>query len=144
VKVLSTDFLRIGQSNATQSSKNVTTDTLNIETVIEVGKSSKASSYQALAKFVFGGTALNNKIISIKGVFYMQSGGSNSYSVRIYDVTNGNIIAEITGADNTSAEIVDLGNVSNLPENEAILEIQVKSTGNKRAYCDSVTFTLGE
>ena len=50
-----------------------------------------------------------------------------SYSVKLHDATNNNMIGEIT-LTNTTEEINDLGTLSNIPENEAILEFYVKIT----------------
>ena len=49
-----------------------------------------------------------------------------AYSIRLYDSTNNNVIAEITGNQNQILQLVYLTNLQNLPTSESIFEIQAK------------------
>lgn len=51
-----------------------------------------------------------------------------TYDVRLYDVTNGNEIAKVTGKTNTIPAISDLGTPSNVPSGDAQWEVHVKRT----------------
>ncbi len=65
----------------------------------------------------------------------------NNYSVKIYDVTNSTVIAEAT-LTNKIEKSMDLGALNNIPEKDAILEVQIKKSGggiNDKVYCDLVT-----
>lgn len=66
---------------------------------------------------------------------------ANNYSVRVYDVTNDNIIGEATFT-NSDLEIKDIGTLSNIPTSGAIFEIHVKVDADKsskrKAYIKEV------
>lgn len=63
-----------------------------------------------------------------------------SYDVRIYDSTNGTVLAESTGLTNTDEQIIDLGTISNIPSGPSLLEVQVKQSGGttKNVYLEQV------
>jgi len=73
-----------------------------------------------------------NTISNISVLSYMDN-KADSYDVRVYDITNDNIIAE-KNFTNTSMEINDLGTLSNLPTNDAIFEVQVKINASKLSW----------
>lgn len=75
-------------------------------------------------------------IKTIKVLSYKQNNNIDSYDVRIYDATNDQIIAE-SNFNNLIPIVNDLGTLSNLPNEEAVLEIQCKKNGgnnNQRVY----------
>ena len=49
-----------------------------------------------------------------------------TYDLRVYDLTNSQVIAEVTGLSNATEVIIDFGAVSNLPTSPAIFELQAK------------------
>ena len=57
------------------------------------------------------------------------SSGSPAYSVRIYDITNAQVIAVITGLTNTTKSIINMGALSNVSPSNAIWEVQSKRDG---------------
>jgi hypothetical protein len=52
--------------------------------------------------------------------------GNGDYSVRIYDTINNNVIGEVTNLNNTTISIITIDNLSNIPTNDTLIEIQVK------------------
>jgi len=63
----------------------------------------------------------------------IKGGGSPvTFSVRIYDFTNGNIIAERNGMTNITKGVYDIGTISNISQTEAIWEIQTLSDVNPK------------
>lgn len=90
--------------------------------------------YTKLFQFIYMGTNYNNIISSIKFIGYMEQGAQN-YSVRIYDYTNNNNICEVINLANNNQQIIDMGNINNLPINNSILEVHAKITGNKLTNC---------
>ena len=110
-------FVKLNQILPTQSFK-VTATGVN---------STTATAYENIMELTIPGESIAN-ITAIKILGKMTS-GADSYSVRVYDSTNSNIIAEKTGLTNTSNSITDLGTLANLPDDEAIFEIQAKRIG---------------
>ena len=98
---------------------------------------SNATTYERVAAFPFSGTAVIPTISKINALL-RRNGAATSVSMRIYDITNAQVIAEVTGVttlDETA--ITDLGVISNLPAGEATFEIQllkVGGTGGARAF----------
>ena len=91
-----------------------------------------SGSYQVVCRFVFPGTDnINLSPDTAKSVMSRQNAGI-TVSVRIYDLTNSNTIAETTAqspsTDDGDPTVLDLGTVSNLPTTEAVFEIQVASS----------------
>jgi hypothetical protein len=97
--------------------------------------------YQRLGgPFKYNGSIEMGPINQVEVISKMDT-GATSYSVRLYDATNETIIAETTGKTNLTESIVDLGTISNVPEDEAILEIHIKLVGGTTstyAYIEDV------
>ena len=83
-------------------------------------------SYSVQARFVFGG-ADKLGIPSAINALTNASVGVTTW-VKIYDATNDQIVAE-GSADHTAYGIFDLGTLSNIPEEKAIFEVQIKRVG---------------
>lgn len=91
----------------------------------------KSSYYRTAAKFIFNGTTELGTPVKIKVAYQVQQ-SSKPGSIRIYDYTNGNVIAEKTHLNSTSENIVDLGSLSNLPSSQAVFEVQMKTTSSSK------------
>lgn len=106
-------------------------------------KTTKTNStiYQRLGgPFKYNGSIEMGQINQVEVISKMDT-GMTSYSVRLYDATNETIIAETTGKTNLTEEIVNLGTISNVPEDEAIFEIHIKRVGGTTstyAYIEDV------
>lgn len=87
---------------------------------------SKSSTYDTVGIFIFRGSDLIGTPASIKAIFGCDVGVTGD--VRIYDVTNGMIVAEMIGSTAAYPSIVDLGTISNVPTGEALWELQVRKT----------------
>jgi len=100
-------------------------------TVIIINGSSRSGAYETVgSRWLYGGTGGGFSISQVRAIGYKDSGGSTTMDIRILDVTNGNVICEITGQDDQDPTIYNLGAISNLPVGEAILECQVKRNNN--------------
>jgi hypothetical protein len=82
------------------------------------------TTYEAWTSFIFRGSSIWNSPIAFRLLKYVDD--STLHSIRIYDVTNGNVIAEQTGLSYTGWIILDMGTLSNIPSGEAIWELQAK------------------
>lgn len=101
-------------------------------------------------------TILNNAVISsiaysVIGTYYFSSldndtfitsftivscvKGAISYKIRIYDSINNKIICETDSLNNTNLQIVKLDNLSNIPLNDTLFEIQGIISDNSNT-CD--------
>lgn len=90
-----------------------------------------STSYQEACAFIFPGTTAIGTPTKIQAIFYRISGAAGTGEIRILDVTNSLVIAELTGVNTGSGveTIQDLGVISNLPAAEAIFEVQIRRQG---------------
>ena len=97
-----------------------------------------SASYTVRTRCIFPGSTLvtMNNIIATCSV----PTGAYSMDLRIYDVTNGQVICEKLTFGTSTVTAYDLGTLSNIPTNQAIFEIQYRANGgaNKAARCSSV------
>ena len=104
-----------------------------------IGRSTKNSDYTRIGgSFKYQGSERIGLINYIEVLSYKQS-SITSYDVRIYDKTNKNVLVEKTGNSNNNVEVIDLGEITNIPTNNAILEIQARrvgGSGRNRVYVD--------
>jgi len=106
-----------------------TTQVLNgeiMQFVLPVGTESGNTSYTALMRFVFAGKLAWGAPTGAKAVSWNDNGNS---SIRIQDVTNGQTICELASNTLDVAGIADLGAIANVPDGEALWEVQVKRPG---------------
>ena len=86
------------------------------------------TSYARVSAFIFEGTTALGNITNIAANIWRNI--ATTVDVRVYDVTNTALIAELTGITSTSsANIEDLGSITNLPAGEALFEVQILRTG---------------
>ena len=85
---------------------------------------SNSTTYATLGSFIFPGSAITGVLTEINALV-RRNGAATSVSLRIYDVTNAQVIAELTGITNLDADVIsDLVVISNLPVGEAKFEVQ--------------------
>jgi hypothetical protein len=99
----------------------------------------KSTDYKVAASFLFGGTDLTGVPSKIK-VAYSVKRSSSPGSIRIFDLTNGNLISSKDSLVDTEEAILDLGTLQNVPASEALLEIQAKTSSSSNwIYINSLT-----
>lgn len=100
----------------------------------------KTNTYKRFGTFVYPGKNNTQNIIKICAVAFIDL-NQTSFSIRIDDKTNDLTIAENTFT-NTTETLLDLGTISNVPDEQAIIEVCVKKdgVGGGKGYLDSVTF----
>ena len=83
------------------------------------------NSYVSQGAFVFQGA---DDVGSPTVIEVLANGSSSSpaHSIRIYDITNAQVIAEVTGRTSTVRSIIDMGTISNLPASPAEFQVQAK------------------
>jgi hypothetical protein len=84
-------------------------------------------NYIVRSTFYFRGTKFLGLPRSIQLVAMVDS-ATEPGDVRIYDLTNSQVIAEKTGIVDLVPTIIDMGVLSNLPQGPAIFEIQLRVT----------------
>lgn len=67
-----------------------------------------------------------------------KKGGGTTYSVRVFDKTNALVIAQQLNESDTYPILKDLGTISNVSEDPAIWEVQVKKTAGDEGKVVSV------
>ena len=97
-------------------------------------------TYSTIAEIYWGGSAEFGTIDDITAII-----GSNNATqtaeVRVFDRTNGLVIAEVSYASLTR-DIVDMGTISNVSTGPAIYEVQIKKTGGAaRAQISSIVIS---
>lgn len=126
-------------SNVPKGVKFIDVKDIIPDSIMKVSSSNRtyitSSSYNTIMSISVVGENLRH-IKTIKVLSYKQNNNIDSYDVRIYDATNDQIIAE-SNFNNLIPIVNDLGTLSNLPNEEAVLEIQCKKNGgnnNQRVY----------
>jgi hypothetical protein len=92
--------------------------------------------YEVMAVFEYGGSNL----LGIINYFDLiaKTDQNNTYSARIYNPQNNTVLAQITGLNNVEYEIIDMGNITNIPTENCKLELQVKSDHDKKVSIQSL------
>lgn len=102
---------------------------------------STSDTYERVSAFPFPGTTVIPSLSKINALL-RRNGAATSASLRIYDATNAQVIAEVTGVTTLDETVIsDLGPINNLPVGEATFEIQmlrVGMGGGPRAFCAGI------
>ena len=95
------------------------------------------STWEVLGYMAFPGTAIwGTDGTNCAGfVAWMITPDVSGIDLRMYDVTNGNIVATVTGITTTVPTIHQAASVSNLSSAAAVWEIQGKRNANKNGAC---------
>ncbi len=108
---------------------------INDTIVISIHKYGRRSSWTSLKEFLYKS---DNNIKDIH-IISKNSNDKYTYDVRIYDKTHNNVICEINDLSNRKFEVYKLI-CDNLPNEESIFELQVRSSKNNiKVYIDSIT-----
>lgn len=120
----------------TENAQGTSTDHPNgIKFVVYASASGNSrNNYAAKGFFHFRGTDKYPQIQQCAAILTCRVQNNGQGKARIFDVTNGNVICELTGITNTDQEGLDMGTISNLPSGPADFEIQVGSDNNRRTY----------
>jgi hypothetical protein len=93
-----------------------------------------SGTFELVSSFLYDGTDTHAPIIQIQSIVKSESGSTGE--VRIYDITNNNVIA-LGMFTNAEYGLLDLGTISNLPTGPSIFEIQIRresGAGQKKVY----------
>ncbi len=82
-------------------------------------------SYIDTGSLSFPGSDIVGTILAVE-ILFKQTGSASTSSVRLYDVTNSLVICELTGLTAEGKIVKDLGTISNVPTDKAVLELQAK------------------
>jgi len=93
--------------------------------------------YSSILTFIYPGSNQITDLGIINVTSYMDSGGT-SYQIRLFDVTNTNVLAS-GSFTNTTININSLTSIANIPTDQAVCEVQIKVTGSTVAYASSLT-----
>lgn len=112
----------------------------NTET-ITIGSNITTTGYAVERRFIFSGTDKVGLINSMKLCGFRTS-GSGTFSVRVVNSLNADVICEITGQTNIDDSVLlDMGTLSNLPTDPTILEIQgLNSNGSTTTFLSSLNW----
>lgn len=102
-------------------------------------------SYYLISKFKYQGSMFVGDIDYIDVISRIESSVA-TYDIKVVKFPNMEKIAEITGLSNKVSETNDLGIITNIPENPAILEVYVKQVGGSSkdlVYIDEIIVYYG-
>ena len=89
------------------------------------GEETQQDTYSVIDSFSFQGT----QMLGIpKQIMALVQQNATSSDIRIYDVNNGNVIAE-TNFTNTQPALINLGTLSNLPTSPTLFEMHLRRNG---------------
>ena len=89
----------------------------------------KKSTWGVIGSFLFAGTDALGAPVSIRVIAGVTT--ADEVGVRLYDLTNNNVIAEARNQTGSYPSIINLGTISNLPTGAAVFELQViRDAGN--------------
>lgn len=96
-----------------------------------------SANWEVLGYMVFPGTTVwGTDGTNCAGfVAWMITPDASGIDLRLYDATNGNVIATVTGLTGTTPSIHQAPSVSNLSTGAAVWEIQGKRNANKNGAC---------
>lgn len=94
--------------------------------------SSQTAGYEVLNRFGFDGIDNVGTPTAIKLIAYIRATDGR---VRIYDLTNAQVICETALITNIEPEILDCGVLSNISNTPAVWEVQAKRTGAGGSRC---------
>lgn len=103
-------------------------DFANSFTVYPKHPTLSSANYFVVSTFRYRGSNKVGIINKIEVIAYKDT-GITSYDIRILDKSTGSVIASKTGNTNENYEILDLGNISNIPPESTLCEVQVKRNG---------------
>lgn len=97
-----------------------------------------SESYTKVGTYKYEGTSSNKIMIKIAISSYMESRNNGDYDIRLYDSTNNKILGEIKELENEKTELKTINNLSNLPSNDSIIEVQVRVSKKTVVYLDEI------
>jgi hypothetical protein len=112
-----------------------------VNSIVNIQKKCNFSTFTNFSTYIYPGSNHHKKISKINVISHMDS-TLTDYHVRIYDYTNKLVLIDKT-LTNTSTSISIIDTISNIPTDEVILEIQIKTTGATSttfAFIESVSF----
>jgi len=92
-------------------------------------KSDSLNTWRLVSIYDFRGTN-NNADIKYIDIISRCTNSNSDYDIRMINRSSGDIISTISGLNNTEFQIIDLGNISNLPGNRSVLEIHIRINSN--------------
>jgi len=110
--------------------------------LVPINQSTKSNDYFTIGTYQYKGRLYEDVITAVEVLSYADTGVS-SYDIRLYDLTNNTVLAELTGCTNTDIAVQNLGTISNLPLETSDLEIQGRKVGggngNRFIYFQSIS-----
>lgn len=105
--------------------------TYNIITLYIDNSDITSKNYAIASSFIYDGSIFKNIVkIGMLSELKNDNNSNSNYSIKIYDQTNNLVLKEITGLTNSNKQIVNITDLSNIPTNESIIEIHIKTTNH--------------
>jgi hypothetical protein len=102
--------------------------------IIKCGRTS-SSSWTSVGAFIYSGTGASGfcgNLHQINGTSRVL-GSTNNYQWRILDADNNKVIGTTTVCNNTTRQIIPLGDLSNIPSGKTIMNVQAIRIGGSDA-----------
>lgn len=102
----------------------------------------KNNYYTSVFTFEYPGS-FHIGTINYINVIAKSKNSTNDFDIRVMNQTHFQILCEKTNQNNTEYQSIDLGTISNVPEEPTLLEIQIKSESKKWVYVTQAIIYYG-
>lgn len=99
-------------------------------------------SWTSVGIFKYAGSVVDG-LINYVDLIARTGSSLTTYDARVVNTANGQILCSVSGLNNTTYQLNDLGVISNIPEEETILDIQVKRNGVSTIYIQAAVIYAG-
>lgn len=113
----------------------------NVMQVNCVIEESSGTSYETTQKFIYDGSDSWGSISKIEALAWTENAAKPG-DIRILDVTNSLVIAELLDFANETEDILDLGTISNVPTGSAVFHVQLRRPGGSPVTLHCVVVAL--
>ncbi len=101
-------------------------------------------SYVVATRFIFPGSDITGDLIKFESITRDKNGPSNEYDIRLFDLSNSNVIATISvTVSDDEFSIVKTTDFINVPSGEAMFEMQGKTDGNSEIEISTISLMFG-
>ena len=100
------------------------------ETILITNPVISTNTYSVIGTYFYSIANLQTDVFISSFTIIASVKGNISYKIRIYDAINDNLLCETNSLNNTNLQIIKITNLSNIPSNDTLLEIQGLVSGD--------------
>lgn len=100
------------------------------ETILMTNPIISTNVYSVIGTYYYSVNNLQTDVFISSFTIIASVKGNISYKIRIYDAINDNLLCETNSLNNNNLQIIKINDISNIPSNDTLLEIQGLVSGN--------------